>query len=140
MMQQEWICTTELETIEAAKAIAALLPVPAMVLLDGDLGAGKTAFCRALLRHLLQDETLSVPSPTYTLVQTYGEDDAIWHFDLYRMDNPDDIYDLGWEEALHADLCLIEWPKRLGSHKPKKTVDISIEVLPDEARRITVNL
>jgi len=140
MMQQEWTCHTEIETAQAAVEIATLLPTPAIVLLDGDLGAGKTAFCRALLRHKMGDDTLSVPSPTYTIVQTYGDHDEIWHFDLYRIENPDDIYDLGWEDAMQADLCLIEWPTRLGRLKPKKTVDISIEVLPDEARRIKVNL
>lgn len=139
-MQQEWICTSETETEHAAIDIAAILPTPSIVLLHGGLGAGKTAFSRALLRHILKDPDLSVPSPTYTLVQTYGDSDQIWHFDLYRMDNPDDIFDLGWEEALQADLCLIEWPQRLGRYAPKNTVDISIEVLPDEARRIKVSL
>lgn len=139
-MQHKWICKDEGDTAQAARDIAGMLPSPAVVLLDGDLGAGKTAFCRALLRHLLNDDALSVPSPTYTLVQTYGNDDDIWHFDLYRMDNADDIYNLGWEDALHARLCLIEWPVRLGRHKPKNTVDISIEVLPDEVRHIKVNL
>jgi len=137
-MAQEWICNNEEETANAAQEIAAILPYPCIVCLTGQLGAGKTAFSRALIRHLTNEPDLSVPSPTYTLVQMY-DDENIWHFDLYRLDDANDIYDLGWEEALTAKICLIEWPIRLKSLKPKKTVDISIDVLPNEARRIRIN-
>lgn len=137
-MTQEWICTNEEETAKAAHEIASLLTFPSIVFLNGDLGAGKTAFSRALIQRLMNDPDLIVPSPTYTLVQMY-DDETIWHFDLYRMNAPEDIYDLGWEEALHAKLCLIEWPCRLGSLKPKKYTDITIDVLQDDVRRITLS-
>lgn len=134
-MTQEWICENEDKTASAAKEIADSLSYPAILLLEGDLGAGKTAFCRALIRHLTSDETLNVPSPTYTLVQTYNDDD-IWHFDLYRMNHPEDIYDIGWEEALQAKLCLIEWPSRLGGLIPKNASRITITSLDDTTRKI----
>lgn len=116
-------------------------PDGAVVCLHGDLGAGKTALARAMIRHVMHDGDLEVPSPTYTLVQTYETQSGdIWHFDLYRLKQAEEIYELGWEEALSAALCLIEWPERLGRLKPKKTVDITIDVLPDKTRRITVDL
>ena len=136
-MTQQWISHGEQETGAIAKAIASILPRSAIVFLEGNLGAGKTALARALLRHLTKTPDLNVPSPTYTLVQTY-RDESIWHFDLYRMDNPNDIYDIGWEEALQADLCLIEWADRLGSLAPKNAIKIKIDLLPNDARRITM--
>lgn len=136
-MTQEWICTNEDETAKIAHEIASSIRFPSIILLNGDLGAGKTAFSRAFIRHLMNDLDLTVPSPTYTLVQVY-DDETIWHFDLYRMNAPDEIYDLGWEEALQAKLCLIEWPDRLGSLKPKNAINITIDVLQDDVRRITL--
>lgn len=137
-MTQEWICNNEDETGKAARAIADMVQYPCVICLHGDLGAGKTSFSRAMIRHILGDADMVVPSPTYTIVQTY-DDDALWHFDLYRLDDPEQLYDVGWEEALNAKLCLIEWPDRMGGLKPQKTVDITIETLQDGARRITLD-
>jgi len=136
-MTRTWICRNEEETAAAAIEIADALQFPCTLCLYGDLGAGKTSFCRALIRHLLNKRDEVIPSPTYTLVQTYDHD-RIWHFDLYRLENPDQLYDIGWEEALTADLCLIEWPERLGTMKPKQSLDITIEVLHDGSRQITM--
>jgi tRNA threonylcarbamoyl adenosine modification protein YjeE len=138
-MSKEWISHSEEETVRIAAEIANKIQFPSVICLHGDLGSGKTAFSRALIRLLLQNPDMLVPSPTYTLVQTYDDGaDIIWHFDLYRLENSEDIYDIGWEDAVSAKLCLIEWPERLGSLKPKKTVDIHIDVLQDGARRITL--
>ena len=86
-MDKNWISHSEDETAEIAIEIAGMLAKPTVICLNGDLGAGKTAFSRAFIRHLLNDAIMVVPSPTYTLVQTY-DDDRIWHFDLYRMETP----------------------------------------------------
>lgn len=136
----EWICTDEEHIPQIAQAINRILPPQTVLCLHGDLGAGKTALTRALLRNRLNDPDLNVPSPTYTFVQTYGDQDEIWHFDLYRLPDPNDIYDLGWEEALAANLCIIEWPSMAGSLIPKKTCNIYIEVLQDDARAIKMKL
>ena len=136
-MIQDWICTDETETARIAHLIADKVKYPAILCLTGDLGAGKTLFSRSLIRKLLNNPKETVPSPTYTLVQTY-DDEQIWHFDLYRLVHANDIYDIGWEEALTSKLCLIEWPDRLGSLKPKNSVDITIEVLDNGERRITL--
>ena len=137
-MPKTWTSDSEEKTAEIAAEIAEHIDYPAILCLYGDLGAGKTAFSRSFIRHLCRDGTLNVPSPTYTFVQTYNND-QIWHFDLYRMDNTEQLYDIGWEEALTANLCLIEWSERLGGMKPENTVDIVIETLPDGARQFTLN-
>ena len=138
-MPQKWISHSEDETAKIAVEMIGIIQTPCVLCLEGDLGAGKTAFSRAFIRHVVGNDDEVVPSPTYTFVQTY-DDDLIWHFDLYRMENPNQLYDIGWEEALSADYCLIEWPSRLGALKPKNSVDILIEALPDGSRRFSLSL
>ena len=89
---------SENETLERAAAFAHMLEPRDVVLLNGDLGAGKTAFTRQIIRTLTNNPELAVPSPTFTLVQTYDSPKMdIWHFDLYRLSDPDEIFELGWE-------------------------------------------
>ncbi len=108
-------------------------------LLNGPLGVGKSVFARHFIQHLAESE-IDVPSPTFTLVQTYETANApIWHFDLYRIEDPEEIYELGWEEALGAAILLIEWPVRLGPLKPDAYKEIIIEPLSGESRKITLN-
>ncbi len=98
--------------------IAARLRPGDAVLLDGPLGAGKTALARAMLRALCADPALEVPSPSYTLVQSYEAPGVtVHHFDLWRLDGPDAVVELGWEEA-RAGIVLVEWPDRLGTLSP----------------------
>ncbi len=83
-----------------------------IILLKGDLGAGKTCLARGLICAFMGDT--EVPSPTYTLVQTYTAPKfEVWHFDLYRLKNEVDVWELGIEEALDDGVCLIEWPERI---------------------------
>ena len=105
-----------------------------VILLFGDLGTGKTTLARAFIRALTHPEE-EVPSPTFTLVQTYDTDAVpVWHFDLYRLEKPDDIYELGFEDAC-CDICLIEWPERLGSLLPKKRLEVMMEIAPNSEGR-----
>ncbi len=118
---------SEEETIEFAAKFAWDLQAGDSVLLHGDLGMGKSVFSRAVIRSLCNDAVMEVPSPTFTLVQTYDvEDDCIWHFDLYRLSDPDEIYELGWEEAQVDGILLIEWPERLGGLTPRKHYEVSL--------------
>jgi len=137
-MERTWISRNEDDTADIAAEIAHALPSSSMIIgLYGDVGAGKTSLCRALIRVLCNDSTMIVPSPTYTLVQTYDED-QIWHFDLYRLDHVDQLYDIGWEDALSARLCLIEWPERLGGLAPPNMTKIHIVTLADETRQVSI--
>ena len=107
-------------TAAVAQDIAARLAAGDTLLLEGDIGAGKTTFARALIRARLDDPRLDVPSPTFTLVQTYdGGDVEIWHCDLYRLTDPQEVLELGLEEAFSTAICLIEWPDRLGIDQPR---------------------
>lgn len=96
-----------------------------VIALHGDLGAGKTTLARALIRQLAGAET-EAPSPTFTLAQTYETPGlAIWHFDLYRLENPGEARELGLEEAVDG-LTLIEWPERLGHDLPGTRLEVRL--------------
>ena len=124
----------------AARLAARLRPGDA-VWLEGDLGAGKTHFARALIRACLGDggDGADIPSPTYTLVQTYdtpmGE---IWHADLYRLSDPQEIVELGLHDALETAICLVEWPDRGALPATGRILRLALARLPDrpEARRL----
>lgn len=116
---------SEKETIEIARQFASKLASGDIVLLRGDLGMGKSVFARETVRNLCNSHMLEVPSPTFTLLQTYdGVDFPIWHFDLYRLEHPDEIYEIGWEEALSEGVLLVEWPERLGYLEPPEAINV----------------
>lgn len=120
---------SERETVEVAAQFARTLKPGDSVALQGDLGAGKSVFCRAVIRTLCDDPDLLVPSPTFPLVQTYDApgDVTLWHFDLYRLEDPAEIFELGWEEALAGGISLIEWPERAGDYLPGERYHISLK-------------
>jgi len=133
------ISQSEEETADAAKAIAHLLDSGDILLLSGDLGAGKTVFARALLRALSKNPDLIVPSPTFTLLQTYEIGDrTVYHFDLYRLGDSDEIYEIGWEEALSGGIVLVEWPERLDDLTPAGAlrIEMSLDQEKDTIRHI----
>lgn len=122
--------------------IAPLLVPGDTILLAGEIGAGKSTFARALIKTRLHEigRDEDVPSPTYTLVQTYevarGE---IWHCDLYRLNDSDEILDLGLEEAFEHAVCLIEWPDRLGSLTPPNALRVELTATDDNGRSLTLS-
>ena len=121
---------TEADTDRLAQIMAPLLQAGDTVLLDGSIGAGKTQFCRALIRARLGVDE-DVPSPTFTLVQTYDADVEIWHADLYRLTHPDEARELGLEDAFATAICLVEWPDRLGTDAPQGAIRISLTTQGD---------
>ena len=108
------------------------------ILLEGPIGAGKTFFARALIQARLEAAGLweDVPSPSYTLVQTYDDDsEEIWHADLYRLSSPEDCAELGLDEAFGHAITLIEWPDRLGDLCPTDALTLSFELGKAEGHR-----
>ena len=108
--------------------------------LSGPLGSGKTAFARAFIRARLGRPGEEVPSPTFTLVQLYEPAaGAIWHFDLYRLDGPEDAYELGIEDAFSGAISLIEWPEKLGGILPSDWLEVHLAAgKREEARTVTI--
>lgn len=124
----------EAATAALAQLLAPLLRQGDVLALQGDLGAGKTTFARALI-NALEGPVEEVPSPTFTLVQTYQRGELeIWHFDLYRLEDPEEAWELGIEEAFSEGVSLIEWPDRLGSALPPERLELSLRHV-DEGRR-----
>ncbi|THD74538.1 MAG: tRNA (adenosine(37)-N6)-threonylcarbamoyltransferase complex ATPase subunit type 1 TsaE [Phenylobacterium sp.] len=119
----------EAATAGLGAAIAGRLQAGEAVCLSGPLGAGKSTLARALVRALtMADE--DVPSPTFTLVQFYeGPRLKVAHFDLYRLSNPDEAYEIGLDEALDEGAAVIEWPERLGGRLPADRLDVEIGLL-----------
>lgn len=117
----------EADTATLAARLAPLLAPGDTLLLSGPVGAGKSAFARALIRTRLGDPGAEVPSPTFTLVQTYGEGPkALWHADLYRLAHPDEVLELGLAAAMEEAVCLIEWPDRLGPFRPASALQLDL--------------
>ncbi|WP_417815677.1 tRNA (adenosine(37)-N6)-threonylcarbamoyltransferase complex ATPase subunit type 1 TsaE [Thalassospira alkalitolerans] len=99
-----------------------------VILMHGTLGMGKSAFCRAYIRALANNPHEEVPSPTFTLVQVYELDPVpVWHFDLYRLSDPEEVHELDIEDAFADGVSLIEWPDRLEYLTPENRLDIHIE-------------
>jgi len=110
-----------------AAAVAALAHPGDAILLEGPLGAGKTEFARAFLRAASGQPALEVPSPTFTLVQSYPTPrGTVHHFDLWRLDGPAALAELGWDEA-RDDVVLVEWPDRLGALRPPDALTIALQ-------------
>ncbi len=123
-------------TARLAERLALVLAPGDVVALVGDLGAGKTELARALIRALTGDPDAEVPSPTFTLVQTYDLLEAtVWHFDLYRLERPEDALELGIEDAFEEGICLVEWPDRLGSWLPRRAIILRLTADADGTRR-----
>lgn len=124
------------ETAQIAQDISGLLRPRDVILLKGELGAGKSTFARGLIQALCGDHT-EVPSPTFTLVQTYETPKfVLWHFDLYRLEHMSEIHELGLEEAYSSGVCLIEWPERLGTFLPQEYLEIELNYGTHENERI----
>jgi tRNA threonylcarbamoyladenosine biosynthesis protein TsaE len=131
---------TDLAATEAlAASVAAVARTGDAILLEGPLGAGKSAFARAFLRAAAADAALEVPSPTFTLVQSYATPRFLaHHYDLWRLDGPEALAELGWDVAL-ADLVMVEWPDRLGPLRPLEALTITFMPLSGEARRVVIS-
>jgi len=118
------------QTAKLAVEIGAQLVAGDCILLNGPVGAGKTHFARSLIQSLM-DFPEDVPSPTFTLVQTYdttaGE---VWHADLYRITSPAEVEELGLADAFSTAICLVEWPENLGDLAPENALQLTLSPSP----------
>ena len=129
---------TEEATQNIARCFAQGVQPGDVILLSGPLGAGKSVFARAFLRSVCQNPLLEVPSPTYTLVQTYTAPlCALSHFDLWRLAGPDELEELGWDEAREG-IVLVEWPERLEDMTPENALHLTLSVAQDGTRTLSV--
>jgi N-acetylmuramate 1-kinase len=119
----------EAATVALADFVAEWIRPGDLIALSGDLGAAKTTFARALIRRLTGDPALEAPSPTFTLMQSYdGPGYPIVHADFYRIRHPDELFNLGWEEAIEGALTLVEWPDRAGDLLDPDRLEIAFEL------------
>lgn len=126
-------------TVRFGAALSRRLAAGDVVALHGELGAGKTALARAVIRAAAGDAALIVPSPTFTLAETYDTPlGSIWHFDLYRLDSPAKVWELGFEEALAGGISLIEWPGRIATLLPVRRLDVTLTIEEGEARSVSL--
>lgn len=133
-----FISHTPDDTRKLADALAPRLQAGDVLLLDGDVGAGKTDLARKIIqsRMVKFDALEDVPSPTFTLVQTYELGGLEYlHADLYRLSHPDETYELGLERGFEQAVCLIEWPDRLGSLAPVNALHIHISITGELTRK-----
>ncbi|MDE0814093.1 MAG: tRNA (adenosine(37)-N6)-threonylcarbamoyltransferase complex ATPase subunit type 1 TsaE [Alphaproteobacteria bacterium] len=127
-----------LSTLDATKDLAAriakCLRVGDIVALKGPLGAGKTTLARYIIQGLGWMES-EIPSPTFTLAQEYDFSKfTLWHFDMYRLEAPEDALEIGVEEAFATGVSLIEWPERLGGYLPLQRLDVTLSFRNDAGR------
>ncbi|MBW6458425.1 MAG: tRNA (adenosine(37)-N6)-threonylcarbamoyltransferase complex ATPase subunit type 1 TsaE [FCB group bacterium] len=126
------------ETIELGKRIGAQLHMNDVIALYGDLAAGKTTFTKGVCFFLHADQPAT--SPTFTLINEYAGDLPIFHFDCYRIKNPDEMVMLGFDEYLEKDgIVLIEWPENISGHIPDNSIKIHMHYINDHTRRIEIH-
>jgi tRNA threonylcarbamoyladenosine biosynthesis protein TsaE len=136
---QVFVTWSEDETIAAGREIAARLRPPALVLLVGELGAGKTTLAKGIVSGLGAAPVEEVSSPTFTLIHEYGRDPKVYHVDLYRLDRVPELETLGLDDLWdRRAIVLIEWGEKFSRELPAERLEIHLEYGAGEERRISV--
>lgn len=137
-MTKEFVSKSREETLDIARQFAKTLSVGDIVLLDGDLGAGKTVFVKGVTDFFSAGKSVAV-SPTFLIVNVYETTPKIYHFDLYRIDDIEELDSIGAEEYLYGDgISFVEWPERANGYFPKSAKKIEIKKLGDDERLIRI--
>ncbi len=131
---------SEDETIQLAQKLANSFLPGDLIVLKGTLGAGKTVFVRGLAIGLGHDGDM-INSPSYTIVNEYPGEKPLYHFDLYRIQDPSELYEIGWDEYLNRNaLIVVEWGEKADKYLPEKYYLIEFELLNEKERSITISL
>jgi len=139
MTHQSFIARTEEDSIELGRRLAATWPRPCVVLLIGDLGAGKTTMTKGIAEGLGVARADDVSSPTFPLIHEYGEAGEMYHIDLYRLDTTREVESLGLDEIFARDaVVVLEWAERFPTLLPASRIEIRITADADELRRVSV--
>lgn len=126
----------EAATAALGERLARLAAPGDCILLAGPVGAGKSTLARAFIRARCGPGE-EVPSPTFTLVQVYEDGETeIWHADLYRLSHPDEVWELGLDDAFSTAITLVEWPDRLGRHLPEGALHLTLEAAGEGRRAL----
>lgn len=138
-MPEVFLTRSEDETVATGREIARRLRAPAVVLLIGELGAGKTTLAKGIVSGLGAAPAEEVSSPTFTLIHEYGRDPKVYHIDLYRLDRVPELETLGLDDLWEQEaIVLVEWGEKFAPQLPARRIEIQIEHLQEEERRITV--
>ncbi|MDO4982781.1 MAG: tRNA (adenosine(37)-N6)-threonylcarbamoyltransferase complex ATPase subunit type 1 TsaE [Eubacteriales bacterium] len=133
----EYISHSERETEQIGARFAESLPGGTVVAMYGDLGAGKTAFVRGMAKGMGLD--CRVSSPTFTIVNEYLGSRELIHFDMYRLNSADELYDIGWEDYLNRGaVCAVEWSEKVLDAFTGEEYTVRIDKLDDVSRRIII--
>jgi tRNA threonylcarbamoyladenosine biosynthesis protein TsaE len=133
---REYRTATEEETIALGERLASEFSPGDVVLLIGNLGAGKTTLAKGIVRGLTGISSDEVSSPTFTLVHEYGDQPKVYHIDLYRLDSAAEVSALGLDDLFETGVCLIEWGERFPQLMPERRVEITLEAKESETRQI----
>lgn len=131
----EYITNNEKETLDIAYNLASEIKGSKVICLNGELGAGKTVFVRGFCSFFGIDE---ISSPTFTLVNEYNGSMPVFHFDVYRLADEDEFYAIGGEEYFEKGVCIIEWSDVIKDAIPKDAIDVRIEKLDDNVRKLII--
>ena len=135
---REYRTATEEDTTALGEQLAREFAIGDVVLLIGNLGAGKTTLAKGIVRGLTGVSTDEVSSPTFTLIHEYGERPKVYHIDLYRLDTPEEVAALGLDDLFETGICLIEWGERFRDMMPERRVEIDLDTQESETRQIRV--
>ena len=138
-MVNEYVSKSREDTLEIAKSFAKTLSVGDIVLLDGDLGAGKTVFAKGVTDYFSKGKMIAI-SPTFMIVNVYDTEPEIYHFDLYRIDDVEELDSIGAEEYLFGNgISFVEWPERAKGYFPKSAIKVEIKKLSENERLIRID-
>jgi tRNA threonylcarbamoyladenosine biosynthesis protein TsaE len=131
-----YISNNEQETYELARNLAKQITDNIVICLNGEMGAGKTVFVKGFASYF---NIVDTSSPTFTIVNEYKGDRDVYHFDVYRLADEDEFYDIGGDEYFDKGICIIEWSKIIEDALPKNRMEITIEKIDDNKRKITIS-